>query len=156
MQARERKRIAIVRVRGQQGVRREVETTLALLRLNRVNHCVVVENSPHYLGMLALCKDYIAWGAVDAKTFAAMLRKRGRFAGGRKMTDEDAKKSGFASLDELAEKFVSFGASLPQGAKPVFRLRPPRKGYRHVKKPYPEGALGNWGDDINGLIMRMV
>jgi len=156
MKTHERKRIAIVRVRGQQGVRHDVAATLALLRLNRVNHCVVVENSPHYMGMLNLCKDYVAWGWINAKTFAAMLRKRGRFAGNKRMTDEDAKKSGFTSLEELAEKFISFGTSLPQGAKPVFRLRPPRKGYRHVKKPYPEGALGNWGDEINGLIMRMV
>ena len=42
------------------------------------------------------------------------------------------------------------------GLKPVIRLNPPRKGYGGNKRHYPQGALGNWGADINDLVGRMV
>jgi len=37
-----------------------------------------------------------------------------------------------------------------------FRLHPPRKGYRNIKLPYPEGALGYRGKEINELLRRMI
>ncbi|HNR25150.1 MAG TPA: 50S ribosomal protein L30, partial [Methanobacteriaceae archaeon] len=43
------------------------------------------------------------------------------------------------------------------GLKPVFRLHPPRKGYKDIKKAFNEGGtLGYRGEDINHLLKRMV
>jgi len=40
--------------------------------------------------------------------------------------------------------------------KPVFRLSPPRKGFRSLKNPYNRrGDLGYRGEAINQLISRM-
>jgi len=39
----------------------------------------------------------------------------------------------------------------------VFRLNPPKKGYKSIKKSYKEGgALGYRGEKINNLIQRMI
>lgn len=48
--------------------------------------------------------------------------------------------------DELTSKL---------GVKSV-RLKPPAKGFRAIKKPYPKGDLGYRGKEINELIKRMV
>ena len=39
---------------------------------------------------------------------------------------------------------------------PVFRLSPPRKGYKSLKKHYPRGALGYRREKINELLKRML
>jgi len=38
----------------------------------------------------------------------------------------------------------------------IFRLRPPRKGYRSVRLPWPKGDLGYRGKAINELLKRMI
>lgn len=76
------------------------------------------------------------------------------------MTDDYAKENGYDSLEKLAEAMhkleVDF-ASLPN-VKPVFRLHPPKKGYKgKIKKSYAAGGVtGYRGDTINNLVKRMV
>ncbi|MEM3555356.1 MAG: 50S ribosomal protein L30 [Candidatus Micrarchaeia archaeon] len=150
------KRIAVVRVRGRVGVREKVEDTLEKLKLTRVNHCVIVDDSPQKMGMVEKCSNYVTWGEIDAPTFALMVKKRGRI-GRKRVDEEEMKKSGFESFEKFAEKFCSFECELEAvGIKEVFRLHPPRGGHRHIKKPYPEGALGYRGEKINELLRRMV
>lgn len=48
--------------------------------------------------------------------------------------------------DELANKFKA----------KTMRLKPPAKGFRAIKKPYPKGDLGYRGKEINELIKRMM
>lgn len=43
-----------------------------------------------------------------------------------------------------------------KGDKKVFRLSPPSKGYKSIKKPFPKGDLGYRGDKINDLLERML
>ncbi|MCR3883747.1 MAG: uL30 family ribosomal protein, partial [Methanothrix sp.] len=42
---------AIVRLRGSVNTKPDIKDTLKMLRLHRINHCVVVPESPHYRGM---------------------------------------------------------------------------------------------------------
>lgn len=151
------RRIAVVRVRGKVGVRKEVEDTLEKLKLTRVNHCVIVDDSAESMGMVRKCSSYITWGEVEPQTVALLIKRRGRV--GRKRVDERVmKECGFESFDKFGEMFCSFQCELDaiRGMKHVFRLHPPRGGHRHVKKPYPEGALGDRGKEINALLRRMV
>jgi large subunit ribosomal protein L30 len=78
---------AVVRVRGQVNVRYTIEDTMKMLRLHRVNHCVVVPENPHFKGMVLKVKDYVAFGKVDAKTLAEVLKNRGRLEGGTRLTE---------------------------------------------------------------------
>jgi len=153
------KRLAVVRVRGRVKVNREIEDTLKMFRLTRVNHCVFIDDRPSYLGMLRKVKDYVTWGEVDEEDVALILKHRGELIGGKKLTDEYVKeKTKFKSIDDFAKAFVNFKAELKDipNLKPVFRLHPPRKGYRKIKRSFSEGgALGYRGKEIGSLLYRM-
>lgn len=69
--------LAVVRVRGSVKADRKINDTLKLLRLPSINNCVVVPETPQYLGMLKAAKDYITWGKIDEKTMKKLLKERG-------------------------------------------------------------------------------
>lgn len=151
-------KIAVVRVRGRVGVKKEVEDTLHMLRLTRVNHCVLVDDRKEYLGMLAKVKDYVTWGEVDAETVARLLKLRGELVGGKKLTDEYLKKNTkFKSIEAFVKDFVANKADLKDipGIKPVFRLHPPRKGYGGVKRSVKEGGALGKRSDMKNLLYKM-
>lgn len=147
---------AAVRLRGNVNKRREVKDTLRMLGLTRVNHCVLVPDTPSYRGMLQKVKDFITWGEVDCDTVELLLRHRGELVGGKKLTDENVKALGYPSLSELA-KAICEGKIRVEGLKKVFRLHPPKKGLKSIKHPFGHGGdLGYRGKAINDLIARMV
>lgn len=154
------KRLAVIRIRGTIGVRKDVEYTLKLLRLVRKFHAVVIDDKPDYLGMLQKVKDYVTWGEIDAETLAELLKKRGRLVGNRKLTDDVVKKLGYNSIEDFAKAVIEFKAELNDipGLKPVFRLHPPKGGFKgSVKKMYGSGGeTGYRGKDINELLRRMI
>ena len=67
---------ALIRVRGQPDVNRDIEHTMMLLGVTRVNHCVIVPENPSTKGMLQVVKDYCTWGEVSQETLASMIRSR--------------------------------------------------------------------------------
>jgi large subunit ribosomal protein L30 len=150
---------AVVQVRGIVKTRREIKDTLAMLRLHHINHCVVVPDTPEYLGMIRKVKDFVAYGEVDAEMLGTVLSTRGRLVGNRPLTDEYVKaNSSFATIGEFAQALAKGEASLRDlpGLKPVMRLHPPRKGYRTLKRTYQQGgALGYYGREINTLLYKM-
>ena len=96
---------AVIRVRGQPDVNRDIEHTMMLMGLNRVNHCAVVPENASTKGMLQVIKDYCTWGEVDQETLAEMIRTRGRLAGDNAVTDEYLKaNTEFATVEDLAKR----------------------------------------------------
>ncbi len=148
---------AIVRLRGDVNTRPEVKDTLEMLRINRINHCVVVKEDPHYRGMIQKVKDYVAWGKIDDETLSLLLEKRGRLAGNVRLTDQAVKeKTSYASIKELSKAVSSGTASLKDlGIKPVFRLHPARKGLKSTKKTAQQGGDLGFREDIGDLIKKM-
>jgi len=150
---------AIVQVRGTVKTRREIKDTLAMLRLHHINHCVVVPDTPEYLGMIRKVKDFVAYGEVDAESLGTVLATRGRLVGNRALTDEYVKaNSKFGTIGEFAGAIAKGEAALRDlpGLKPVMRLHPPRKGYRTLKRTFQQGgALGYYGKEINTLLHKM-
>ncbi len=158
--ASECKCIVAVRVRGTISAKREARATLDMLRLSRTNHAVLIDNRPSFKGMLQQVQAYVTWGEASPETVALMLQKRGRLAGDKKLTDEYAEKIGYKSLNALAEAIASCKAEhwKLQGMQPVFKLRPPTKGFKgKIKKSYRAGGeAGYRGEAINALVTRMV
>jgi large subunit ribosomal protein L30 len=156
----ERKCIAVVRVRGLISAQRETTETLNMLRLARTNSAVLVDDRPAFMGMLKRARNYVTWGKASKETVALLLQKRGRLAGGKKLTDEYAQKIGYKSLDELAEAVANCKVEYRKllGVQPVFKLHPPTKGFRgKTKKSYGAGGeAGYRGERINELVKRMV
>ncbi len=151
--------LAVVRIRGTVNVRKDVEDTLRMLNLERNCHATLIDDRPSFLGMLRKTQNVVTWGEVSKETIALLLRKRGRIVGNRKLTDEYVKKIGYDSIDALAEAIYNLKVKLKDlpGVKPVFRLHPPRKGYKGtVKKSFSAGGeTGYRGEAINDLIRRM-
>ncbi|MGQ0535983.1 MAG: 50S ribosomal protein L30 [Methanobacteriota archaeon] len=151
--------LAVVRVRGTIRTKPNIRTTLKQMRLHKTNHCVIVPKDVTFRGMLQLVKDYVTYGEIDAKTFAALLTSRGFLLGDKPLTDEMVQgATGLASIAEFAEAAVRGDAKLSDlPVKPVFRLNPPKKGYGGNKRHFTVGgALGYRGVAINDLVGRMI
>lgn len=148
---------AVVRLRGELNLRPEIKDTLAMLRLHRINHCVVLRDDPQLKGMIQKVKDYVAWGEIDERTLAFLLEKRGRLSGNRRLTEQFIKeKSSYGTFPELAGALHSGTAGLRElGIKPLFRLHPARKGLRTTKKTFAQGGDMGFRPDMADFIKRM-
>ncbi|HEC82133.1 MAG TPA: 50S ribosomal protein L30 [Thermoplasmatales archaeon] len=150
----------VVRVRGKINVKPDIKKTLQMLRLTRVNHCVLVEDTPSYRGMLNRVKDYVTWGEINKDTLTELIKARGRLEGDKPVTEEYVgSATSYKSIDELASAIVEGSIKYRElpNIKPLFRLSPPQKGYEGIKRSFKnKGALGYRGDKINDLIRRML
>ena len=152
---------AIIRLRGSVGVSPDIEYTLKLLRLHKVNHCVVVEENDYTKSMLQKVKDYVAWGEISEDMLVSLFETRGRLVGGLRLTDQYVREmSAFGSIKELAGAMLKGDLKPKQlmdyQIKPVFRLHPPRKGHKGIKRPMVKGgALSYHGSHINELLLKM-
>jgi len=155
----ERKCFAVVKVRGTISAQREARETLELLRLAKTNNAVLIDNRPSYMGMLYRVQNYVTWGEVSKETVALLLKERGRLAGGKKLTDDAVEKLGYKSIDALADAIASCKVEYQklQNVQPVFKLHPPRKGFKgKTKKSFTSGGeAGYRGERISELIKRM-
>ena len=152
-------KLAVIRVRGVRNVIPQIKKTLELMRLERPNHCVVIEDSPQNLGMLNVVKDYVTFGPINETTLEKLMAKRGQL---HTEKTHPAKKT-TKIIKEVREdlraivKKIFGGEKVLHHANPVFRLTPPSKGYKNIKKPYPFGALGKRDEEaINQLLKRMM
>lgn len=109
--------LAVLRIRGRIGIRKETEDTMRMLGLDRKHSLAVIPKTAPNLGMIKKSEDYVTWGEAEEKTLEALKKK----AGGR-----------------------------------IYRLAPPRGGFRSLKKRWPKGDLGYRGGKINELVERMM
>jgi len=112
------------------------------------------------IGMLRRVQSYVTWGEVSDGLIASLLKKRGRLAGDTELTDEYAQKIGYESINELASALASCKVvyrNLP-GIQPLFKLRPPKKGFKgKIKKSFRAGGeAGYRGEAISELATRMI
>jgi len=155
--------IAVVRIRGTVNRRKTERDTLAMLRLHKPNHAVIIPLNESYKGMLIKINHLIAWGELNLKTLKKLLKKRGRATGNKRLTDDLVKeytKGEIKTIDELAEKIWKKEIKIKElkWLKPVFRLHPPSGGWRGtVKRSYElGGSYGYWGEEINKLLENMI
>jgi len=149
-----------VKVRGAVSAMREARETLEFLHLTHTNHAVLIDSRPAYKGMLQRVNSYVTWGEPTKETVAMMIQKRARLAGNKKITAEYILKTGYQSVDELADAIVNCKVAfqkLPE-IQPLFKLHPPSKGYKgKTKKGFKAGGeAGYRGEAINELLKRMV
>lgn len=152
-----------IRIRGAPGMKRSILDTLKMLRMFKVNHGVLIWGEKSYFGMLNKCKDYITFGEIDEKTLIRLLRVRGKVEGNKPLTDDHIKNlTEYKNITELAKALlkgeVQYRTKDIYKIKPIFRLHPPKKGYRgSIKLHYGEGgSLGYVKSYINELIHKMI
>ena len=70
-------KIAVIRITGDVGLRKDVAETLNRLKLRRKYSCVVFENpTKEQLGMVKKIRDFVAFGDIDEKTYKKLQEKR--------------------------------------------------------------------------------
>lgn len=121
-------KIAVILIRSLVGIRGDVRETLEYLRLKKKHACVVIENTPSYMGMLKKVIDYVTYGEISEETYKLLKEKREV-----KTANGEVKK--FFSLAPPRKGYE-------------------RKG---IKKSYTDGgALGYRGENMNELILKML
>jgi large subunit ribosomal protein L30 len=85
----------------------------------------------------------------------ARLRVKGQ--GNKKVDEKRLKERTGLDFEELANALLK-GKALKEfeNLKPVLRLRPPSKGFKSTRLPWPKGDLGYRGKEINELLRRMM
>ncbi|MFN7990551.1 MAG: uL30 family ribosomal protein [Candidatus Micrarchaeia archaeon] len=142
-------KLAVVRIRGVRDIAPRIKKTLELLRLEKPNNCVLMEDSKQNIGMLEHAKDYVTYGPVDEGTIFSLLYKRGRK--GEAYLRTSLKEEGV----KKAAKEIFSGKKTADFVNPVFRLSPPSKGFRSIKVTYPLGELGRRAD-MAPLLRKMI
>lgn len=69
--------LAVIRIRGSVKVPKQIKDTLKMLRLNRVNHCVVLEETPQNIGMIKKVQNYITYGKINDQILKKLIKERG-------------------------------------------------------------------------------
>jgi len=120
-------KLAIIRIRGTNDVKGEIESTMKMLRLHKKMTCSIYPKTDALMGMLEKCKDYVTYGEIDEETYKLLVEKRG--------------------IEKEGKKMNYFHLQPPRGG---FE----RKG---IKTPYSmKGALGYRKEKINLLIKKMI
>jgi len=139
--------IAIIRIKGDVGLKKEIRNTYERLRLKRKYACVVVPENKINLGMIKRLRDFVAFGKINDETFEKLIVARGKALDKTKKID--AKKA----VTELSSGKKYEEVNL----KSFFRLHPARGGM-DTKKHFGvhKGVLGDNKEKINELIRRML
>ncbi len=149
---------AVIRVRGIVNVKPDIKRTLELLRLTKVNHCVLLDENKVYKGMLQIAKDYTTWGEINKEILSNLINSRGMLVGDKRITEEYVKSAtSYDSIEKLSQAIIDnkFKYNEIPEIKPLFRLSPPKKGYEGIKRSFTNGgALGYRGKKINKLLER--
>ena len=119
----------------------------------------VVTDDPATVGMLRLCKDYVAWAPVDQGLLGDLLKKRGRVSTTKALGQAELKGLGFKSHEDLAAQMVKDQVRLSavKGVLPFFRLAPPKGGFKlSLRRQSTErGTLGG-NPKLEGIVRRML
>ncbi|MCS7123411.1 MAG: 50S ribosomal protein L30 [Candidatus Aenigmarchaeota archaeon] len=151
--------IAAIKIRSDIGASRKVRDTLRLLKLEKINNCVIMQNSKSILGMLNVVKDYVTYGEIDKETLIELLSKKLRTVDNKAVDEKTLKElTNYDNFNNFAEDLLNGKISFKELGtkfKKVFKLRPPKGGFKSIKKHYPEGDLGYRGKEINSLLKKM-
>ena len=70
--------LAIIRIKGKVGIRKQIEETLYRLKLRRKYACTLIKSTKENLGMIKKVKEFVAFGEINEDTKKELLSKRGK------------------------------------------------------------------------------
>jgi large subunit ribosomal protein L30 len=151
---------ALVQLRGEVNQSQSVRDTLEMLNLHKVNHCVLVPETPTYEGMITKVNDWVAHGEPTEVAVERLLRSRAEPASGAGPIDAEwiAEHTAYEDFEALASALAAEETTLrEEGLSPTLRLHPPRGGHDGIKHPTTEGGqLGPHATDaISELLEAM-
>jgi large subunit ribosomal protein L30 len=136
-----------------------VRKALAEMKVERRFSASVVTDDASTLGMLALCKDFVAWSQIDEELLASLLKKRGMVSEKKSLDSAALKRLGYKNPEDLAKKMVEKQVRLSavQGVRPFFKLAPPKGGFKSsMRRQFAEKGLLGSNPKLDELVRRMV
>jgi len=151
--------ILVVNLHGQINSSTPVRKALNELWVAKKFAASVVTDDVPTVGMLRLCKDYVAWCPVEAALLGTLLEKRGMVSAAKPLDEAALKGLGFKSHQDVAAMMLKDQVRLSavHGVLPYFRLAPPKGGFRRsLRRQYTEkGLLGN-NPKLDEIVRRMI
>ena len=151
--------LLVVNLHGQINSSAPVRKALNELWVAKKFAASVVPDDTPTVGMLRLCKDYLAWCPVGEELLADLLKKRGMVSATRSLDLATLKELGYKKHEDLAAKMVKdqLRLSAVSGVLPYFRLAPPRGGFKSSlrRQATERGLLGN-NPKLDAIVRRMI
>ena len=151
--------LVVVNLHGMINVPHAARKAMTELKVERRFSASLVKDDPTTVGMLRLCKDYIAWAPADKELLTSLLKSRGKVSERKKLGEAELKKLGFQKYEDLASKLIDGGLKLSsfQGLRPFFKLSPPRGGFKESTRRHAGegGVLGN-NPKLTEIVKRMI
>jgi ribosomal protein L30/L7E len=69
--------LAVIRLRGEIGTRRDIDDTFRMLGLKKIYSARLIENNAVNLGMIKKIENFAAWGKADEETVRMLKGKKG-------------------------------------------------------------------------------
>ncbi len=88
------KMMAIIRIRGLTGVKKQIKDTMDMLCLYKKNFCTIREATPSTMGMIKKIKDYVTYGEISDEVYTLLKTKNPKQAE-KKFFRLNAPKKGF-------------------------------------------------------------
>ncbi len=69
--------IAVIRIKGRIGIKKDIKETLNRLKLRKKYSCIVFENPDKVqIGMISKVRDFVAFGEISDETYKKLQEKR--------------------------------------------------------------------------------
>ena len=153
------KLLLVVNIHGAINSSSGVRKAMTEMKVIRKYTASVVTDDATTVGMLKLCKGYLAWAQADLELVSLLLKKRGMVSESRSLDPASVKALGYKDHDDMAEKMFKAGVRLSalRGVRPFFRLAPPRGGFRtSTRRQFGErGTLGP-NPNLPEIVRRML
>ena len=122
-----------------------MQEALFRIHLRRKYNATLMQDTPMTRAVLKKIRNFVAYGAIDKETLAALLAARAKPLGGKKIDPVTVA----AQLDKRSLQEL--------GLKPYFSLHPPRGGIdSKIHFPVRDGVLGDNKEKINDFFRRML
>jgi large subunit ribosomal protein L30 len=151
--------LLVVNLHGQINSSAPVRKALNELWVAKKFSASVVTDDTPTVGMLRLCKDYVAWCPVDEELLADLLKKRGMVSGARSLDAATLKILGYKTHEDLAARMVKdqMRLSAVSGVLPYFRLAPPKGGFKlSLRRQATERGLLGSNPKLDAIVRRMI
>ena len=151
--------LLVVNLHGQINSPGPVREALNELWVAKKFSASVVGDDTPTVGMLRLCKDYVAWCPVSEELLADLLKKRGMVSATRSLDTATLKELGYKTHEDLAAKMAKdqLRLSSVSGVLPYFRLAPPKGGFRRsLRRQATERGLLGSNPGLDAIVRRMI
>jgi large subunit ribosomal protein L30 len=151
--------ILVVNLHGAINSSSAVRKALSELWVAKKFSASVVSDDPSTVGMLRLCKDYVAWAPVEQALLTDLLTKRGMVSTVKPLDQTTLKQLGYKNHQDLASKMLKDQVRLSAlpSVLPYFRLAPPRGGFRRsLRRQFTEKGILGSNPNLEEIVRRMI